>query len=102
MFYLLDKETYIELFCENREKPELHCDGKCSLNKNAAENSDHKSEIPERITMMSFPDFISNEEFDFQIISFSEFTTTTFGETFSLYNFQYLKNLNQPPEGLMI
>lgn len=38
-FYLIDSETYIELFCENQDKPEMHCDGKCSLSKATKETS---------------------------------------------------------------
>lgn len=30
-YYLLDQEGFIEQLCENRDKPELQCDGKCYL-----------------------------------------------------------------------
>lgn len=45
--YLLHRSTIIELFCENRDKPDLHCDGKCYLAQKLwkkyqdAQSSDH-------------------------------------------------------------
>ena len=37
-FYVIDSESFIELFCVNKEKPELHCDGKCELSKLAPQD----------------------------------------------------------------
>ena len=44
-FYVIDSESFIELFCVNKEKPELHCDGKCELSK-LAHQDDANSERP--------------------------------------------------------
>jgi len=30
-YYALFTEDFVERFCENKERPELHCDGKCAL-----------------------------------------------------------------------
>lgn len=30
-YYLFDNEGFVEVFCENKNTPELHCDGKCKL-----------------------------------------------------------------------
>src|SRR5690606_2508020 len=38
-FYVIDSESFIELFCINKEKPELHCDGKCELSKLAHQDN---------------------------------------------------------------
>ena len=31
--YLLNKNFYATVLCENKEKPQLHCEGKCHLKK---------------------------------------------------------------------
>ncbi|WP_129653640.1 hypothetical protein [Flagellimonas olearia] len=33
VYYSLDREDFIERLCENKDKPELNCDGKCMLAK---------------------------------------------------------------------
>lgn len=38
-FYLIDTEDFVELFCENKEKPEMKCNGKCELSKLAKEDN---------------------------------------------------------------
>lgn len=39
--YELDQQLFIELFCENTDKPEMHCNGSCMLSKmNEQEPSD--------------------------------------------------------------
>ena len=44
-FYTSNQDSFIELFCVNKDKPELHCDGKCELSKliDRGENHDRKS-----------------------------------------------------------
>lgn len=43
--------SYItENFCENTDKPELHCNGKCHLNKQIKADSEQKSETPASYT----------------------------------------------------
>ncbi|MBI6121160.1 hypothetical protein [Salegentibacter maritimus] len=32
-FYMVDTKNFVELFCVNKEKPELQCNGKCELSK---------------------------------------------------------------------
>lgn len=31
--YGFNREVFIELFCVNKDRPDLHCDGKCELSK---------------------------------------------------------------------
>ena len=44
-YYLLDQEGFIEQLCENKDKPELQCNGKCYLSQmlKAAETEEEKS-----------------------------------------------------------
>ena len=43
-YYYLDQSGFIELLCENKDEPELECNGKCHLNKvtrNETENNEN-------------------------------------------------------------
>ncbi|MCF8464090.1 MAG: hypothetical protein K9G41_04575 [Flavobacteriales bacterium] len=44
--YKVNTAYIIENFCENSDKPELHCDGKCHLSKQIQADSEQKSETP--------------------------------------------------------
>ncbi len=44
--YEVNQSYIIENFCENLDKPELKCDGKCHLAKQIKEDADHKEEAP--------------------------------------------------------
>lgn len=41
--YILNKNVFIELFCENTESPELHCDGSCMISKMSKHNSEQSN-----------------------------------------------------------
>lgn len=51
-YYLIDTEDFIENFCQNKNKPELHCEGKCKL-------SDVSAQSQKKIDV-SFEDFLTN------------------------------------------
>ncbi len=40
--YILDIEAYTELYCKNKDRPETHCNGKCHLTSQLAENEEQK------------------------------------------------------------
>jgi hypothetical protein len=44
--YRVNMNFIIENFCENTDKPEIHCDGKCHLNKQIQQEENQKSENP--------------------------------------------------------
>ena len=47
MDFELRKESIVKYYCENRNRPELHCDGKCYLAKKlkATQDSQEKEDI---------------------------------------------------------
>ncbi len=47
-YYKLDPVGFIETLCENKDKPELQCNGKCHLKK-VAESQDSNEKTPESI-----------------------------------------------------
>jgi len=40
--YITDVEAFTEMYCENTDKPEMHCNGKCHLTEKLAENEEQK------------------------------------------------------------
>ena len=49
-FYMVDTKNFVELFCVNKEKPELECNGKCELSKLA--ESDTSKEKPSYLDIL--------------------------------------------------
>jgi len=45
-YYELDPIGFIEKLCENKDKPELQCNGKCHLKKVAESNSNSNNNTP--------------------------------------------------------
>ena len=41
--YVLHKNYYAEILCENKKKPKMHCEGKCHLKKEIKEKENNNS-----------------------------------------------------------
>lgn len=48
--YKVNIQEVIENYCVNRDKPEMHCDGKCHLSKVQTQNEDSKDNLPSHKT----------------------------------------------------
>ncbi len=47
VYYSIDRDGFIERLCENKDKPELNCDGKCMLSKMlSTQNEDNELPMP--------------------------------------------------------
>ncbi|TLF44399.1 hypothetical protein [Maribacter aurantiacus] len=95
-YYALFTEDFIERYCENKERPELQCDGKCALSKMLAQK---KQEEREPINL----DWLKTET-----ILFLENVSSVGFETFpivrtnkfrhiNLYRFRYIQHIVIPP-----
>ncbi|WP_281752136.1 hypothetical protein [Neptunitalea chrysea] len=49
-YYTIDPKGFIERFCENKDKPKMHCDGKCQLKK-VTKSSDTNSQNEPKIEL---------------------------------------------------
>lgn len=49
--YLVDIEAYTAKYCENTDKPEIECNGKCHLSKELAKDQENKN--PENLQVFS-------------------------------------------------
>lgn len=76
--YVSDIETFTELYCENKDKPEMQCNGKCHLADQLAENEEQKqrkevtspTEIilyfsPSNVEVSEAKDFFIERKFNF-------------------------------------
>lgn len=67
VFYSVDNQSFTEAFCENKDKPELKCNGKCQMSKLAEQdpsneqNSNFLENLKREITL--FISFSAPEEF---------------------------------------
>jgi len=95
MSYKLDPVGFIEMYCVNKDKPELHCNGKCQLKK-VSQSSDNEKEPVK---------FLNYEVLLFhQLLEDYQIQTSVFipkKKTFNylnLYNFNYKLFCFHPPQ----
>lgn len=70
--FKLNQDFYVENFCINKEVPELHCEGKCHLQKTLkAVEKTEKQQIPSfqlEFTAITFFSFNQSENFTIHLI----------------------------------
>lgn len=95
-YYTLFTEDFIETLCENKNKPELHCDGKCALSQMIAQDGQENND-PLNL------DFLKIETVLF-LHSLSEvrFPSVLTVHSFDLihtdnYNFRFSDRIKHPP-----
>lgn len=54
LYYVAATEDFIERLCENKDRPELNCDGKCYLAKMLQESGNEENPLPKE--QFSWPD----------------------------------------------
>ena len=85
------------MLCVNKDKPEMHCDGKCHLKKMAQENSGTKDKVP-------FKEFNLKEILLFVVQQPScQFINPSLKKSFTgyynnLYAYNGLCDLDHPPQ----
>lgn len=47
--FYANREYIANNLCENRDKPEMQCKGKCSLNKQLAREAEHQAPVPQNV-----------------------------------------------------
>jgi hypothetical protein len=96
--YQVDKTNFIAKFCENKNKPELNCEGKCHLMKQLNETSSNENEsgLPESITQYEIPSFIV-PHFSFKLELLSTFNSEKHRSHTVLLLNGYLSSVFKPP-----
>ncbi|WP_028122199.1 hypothetical protein [Epilithonimonas tenax] len=97
--YAVNYDYITKKLCENKNKPQLLCRGKCYLKKEIAKTSTDQSKNDSRINISGITDtFIINEKFAFvKIINdYSESSNFNSDLNFS-YKFNLFSNIFHPP-----
>ncbi|UTA66347.1 hypothetical protein [Emticicia sp. 21SJ11W-3] len=100
--YEFNKEYIIKNYCINKNRPEMHCDGKCYLAKKlkaAEQNEDNQSKIQVFKLMI--------EVYQQACASFSPLTTITPSHTLAcfvysnVYHYKFLFSMLKPPREIV-
>jgi len=96
-YYALFTEDFIERLCENKDKPELQCDGKCALSKILLqESSDDTPPINLDLLKTETVLFLeSSMQIDFSVKTDKSFTINEYA---NLYCFSLVHKEIHPPQ----
>jgi len=95
-YYELDPIGFIEKLCENKDKPELQCNGKCHLKK-VTESSSKESKKPTRL--IDFKEILLYTEKPFEYSFNKTFNQKTISsEYINLYTNIGLQTCFHPPQ----
>ncbi|SDS40118.1 NLPA lipoprotein [Polaribacter sp. KT25b] len=95
LYYNLDTKGFIEAYCENKDKPELQCNGKCHLKK-VTKTTDEEKNQP--IQLIDFKDILLyNQNISSHEIDTNIFQTKSNFFYLNLYNFRLLDSYFHPP-----
>ncbi len=95
-YYELDPIGFIEKLCENKDKPELACNGKCHLKKVAENNTDNQQEPAKSTTLKEITLFVVNKlEYTFTKIKKTDNKNFKYK---NLYAFSSTNKIDRPPQ----
>lgn len=97
--YHLDQQLFTKLFCVNKSKPKMHCNGSCMLSKIDKQSSkdQEKPILPDLSQIQSiFIYIVQHAGFELNFIQVSE-DQQHFTHYENFYNSQYLKDIFHPP-----
>lgn len=94
--YTVDKTVFVELFCVNKDKPEMNCEGSCMLEK-IEKQKKHDSEKPNQTNFAQFQLYYYVQHFEFNLnrIDISELEHQSQYQSF--HSSKYLKEVLKPP-----
>ena len=95
-YYALFTEDFVERFCENKDRPELNCDGKCALSKMLLEESNDE-DPPINIDFLKTETVLfleSGMEIEFAVYCSETLKNMDYDNH---YSFDLLKKEPQPP-----
>lgn len=101
MDYMVNYDYIVNTLCENKDKPEMHCNGKCYLTKELAKTSENDSQNPTdgKISKTEIPQVLFSEnitEFNFSIET-EFFPTEKVGYLPVLFSSLFVSKIIHPP-----
>ena len=95
-YYELDPIGFIEKLCENKDKPELACNGKCHLKKVAESNTDNPKK-PENFTSLEEIQLFVINKYEISITQLTPILNSNFDYK-NLYTYSRTFQLDRPPQ----
>jgi hypothetical protein len=95
VYYSVDREGFIERLCENKDKPELKCDGKCMLAKMLqAQTDEDEQPMPVIGWEQQLVFYLELPDFQLQELNHQNSNMFPYQEH---YSFTFIYSLNKPP-----
>lgn len=94
-YYSVNIEYIIKELCENKDKPELNCKGKCFLKKKMAQADESEKKTNEIFKQVEFPAFIPNSTLTLSLKSIE--LENRYALVNNLYNYQNYIRIFHPP-----
>lgn len=95
--YVIRKDLIIEKFCVNKAKPEMHCNGKCHLEKQvrkeADDSQDHSPFQPQNNKEETIK-YLPSEKTEQKLLLVRKLTKTAYRIS---YSFNYAPSIFHPP-----
>ncbi len=95
-YYELDPIGFIEKLCENKDKPELACNGKCHLKKVAENNTDNQQEPAKSTTLKEITYYVA-KKLEYTLIKINKEEYQYFDYK-NLYAFSSINKIDRPPQ----
>ena len=98
-YYYLDKADFIDMLCVNKDKPEMHCDGKCHLKKVAQNNNANTDtdKVPAKINNLKEVILFVVEQTTYSFLS-NPLEKSEKGYYNNLYAYAAMSVLDHPPQ----
>lgn len=96
--YIINYNYIVKELCENKEKPQLHCNGKCHLKKELAKSSESEKPLSQKKLYESEHQLVFLQQLDEYIQILSEIPDNKISSKYSnLYLALYPPNVFRPP-----
>ena len=95
-YYYIDTANFIERLCENKDKPQLECNGKCHLKKVAKNNTTNEQTPTKLIDFKELILFVNHQKkYSINLIFLKKIETTNYN---NLYTYTSIDSLYRPPQ----
>ncbi len=95
-YYELDPIGFIEKLCENKDKPELECNGKCHLKKVVEDNTENQ-QTPTKYTSLKELTLFVIDKLEFNFVKINKKENKNFDYK-NLYAFSSIPQIDRPPQ----
>ncbi len=95
-YYELDPIGFIERLCENKDTPELQCNGKCHLKKVAENNSENQQEPAKSNTLKEITLYVV-KKIEFSLLKISKLENKNFDYK-NFYSYSSIYQIDRPPQ----